>query len=118
MDISSDRKRQLKAEYRLMKPDMGVLAVICRGNSRHYVEASSDVRSRISRIELQLSTGMHPNKQLQRDWQAMGQGSFEIKVLEKLEYSRNESKTDYGEDLSVLKSIWAERLIQQGIEIY
>ena len=53
-----------------------------------------------------------------RDWQALGQVSFEMKVLEVLTYDKDESKTDYGDDLAILRSIWIERLVQQGIELY
>lgn len=41
-----------------------------------------------------------------------------MKVLEALTYDKDESKTDYEDDLAVLRSIWIERLAQQGIELY
>ena len=118
MDMSSERKRQLKEEYRLLKPDMGVFAVMCRNNSKYHIEASKDLTSRTNRTVFQLNAGVHPNRELQRDWQAMGQISFDIKVLEVLKYDKDESKTDYQDDLAILRSIWAEKLTQQGFELY
>lgn len=48
----------------------------------------------------------------------MGQLSFDIKVLETLKYDKDESKTDYEDDLAILRSAWAEKLTQQGFELY
>lgn len=48
----------------------------------------------------------------------MGQLSFDIKVLETLKYGKDESKTDYEDDLAILRSAWAEKLTQQGFELY
>lgn len=64
MDICGERKRKLKEQYRLMKPDMGVFVVICGGNSRHYVEASSDLRGGMNRTVFQLNAGLRPNREL------------------------------------------------------
>jgi len=38
-----------------------------------------------------------------RDWQALGQVSLEMKVLEALTYDKDESKTDYRDDLAILR---------------
>jgi len=38
--------------------------------------------------------------------------------LEKLEYDKDETKTDYSEELALLKMIWEEKLLQRGVELY
>ncbi|NLJ72434.1 MAG: hypothetical protein GX333_05430 [Syntrophomonadaceae bacterium] len=57
-------------------------------------------------------------KELQRDWQELGAQQFEVKILEILEYDEDESKTDYSEELELLKMIWVEKLIKEDIELY
>ena len=39
-------------------------------------------------------------------------------VLEKLKYDKDESKTDYSEELAILKMVWEEKLLQKGMEFY
>lgn len=52
------------------------------------------------------------------DWKEYGESSFTIKILEKLEYDEDESKTDYSEELEILKMVWKEKLLNEGIEFY
>ena len=41
-----------------------------------------------------------PSGTLQQDWKTYGKDNFAIEVLDTLEYSKDESKTDYSEDLA------------------
>ncbi|HHU33300.1 MAG TPA: GIY-YIG nuclease family protein, partial [Clostridia bacterium] len=54
----------------------------------------------------------------QKAWQEMGEKSFTIEVLEELEYEKDESKTDYSDDLALLEMVWQEKLAEQGLEPY
>ncbi|PKM94265.1 MAG: hypothetical protein CVU84_12470 [Firmicutes bacterium HGW-Firmicutes-1] len=118
MKLSSDKKKELQEKYKQMKFDMGLFAIINKSNSKHYLETSQDVKALINRREFTLKMGMHPNKELQKDWQQIGQDGFEIKILEQLEYDEDDSKTDYSDELELLKMIWIERLIKENIEMY
>jgi hypothetical protein len=64
----------------------------------------------MNRYRFQLGVGSHPNRALQDEWNEQGEGSFEFAVLERLEYDRDESKTDYSEELEMLHLIWTEKL--------
>jgi SMC interacting uncharacterized protein involved in chromosome segregation len=118
MKISTERKKQLQAQYKQMKPDMGIFAVINKVNSRHYLEAVKNLKGKINRTEFQLKAGSHSNKELQKDWQQLGQEEFEIIVLEFLEYDEDESRTDYSDDLELLNMDWIDKLTEQGIQFY
>ena len=48
-------------------------------------------------------------KDCKEDWLKLGCDGFEINILEKLEYDDDESKTDYTEELELLKMIWVEQ---------
>lgn len=119
MKISSERKKELREQYKLMKPDMGIFAVICKTNSKHYLETTQNLKGAMNSTKFKLNAGMHPKRDLQKDWSEFGSDEFEIKVIEEIEYDdENESKVDYEDDLALLKMIWVERLTGEGIELY
>jgi hypothetical protein len=113
-----DRKKELKEQYKQMKPDMGVLIVKSNFNNKCYIEAAKNIKAAINRINFTLELGSHVNKELQREWKEHGKDNFTIEILEKLEYEKDESKTDYSEDLKLLKLIWEERLSEEGMQFY
>jgi len=39
-------------------------------------------------------------------------------VLENLKYDKDKEKTDYTEELDILKMFWEEKLREQGAEFY
>lgn len=104
------RKRQLKEQYKQMKPDMGVFVLRNTKNNKCFLEASTDMKSMDNRIRFQLKIGMFPNKPLQQDWKAQNGQEFIFEVIDKLAYSKDESKTDYKDDIKTLKAIWMEKL--------
>jgi len=113
-----DRKKELKEQYRQMKPDMGILIIRSKVNNKCYIEGTQDLKSRINRYKFQLGFGSHPSQELQKDWKESGESNFIMEVLENLEYDKDESKTDYMEDLTLLQMIWEEKLTKQGWEFY
>ncbi|MBN2072902.1 MAG: GIY-YIG nuclease family protein [Actinobacteria bacterium] len=113
-----DRKKELKEKYRLMKPDMGVFMICLGSGNRCYIEAAKDLKSKMNRARFQLDFGSFPNKELQKDWKEQGGENFNLKILEKLEYDKDESRTDYSEDLEILKMIWDQKLLKEGMELY
>jgi adenine C2-methylase RlmN of 23S rRNA A2503 and tRNA A37 len=118
MKMSSERKRELQAQYKQMKPDMGILAVINKSNDRYLLEVAPNLKAKLNSITFQLKNGSHVNRQLQKDWDTLGEEGFEIVILEQLDYDEDESKTDYKDDLQLLKMIWIDKLTEQGIQFY
>lgn len=118
MKISSERKKELLTQYKQMKPDMGVLAVINKNDNRYWLEIAPNLKGKINSVAFQLKNGSHVNRKLQKDWNDLGEEVFQIIVLEQLEYEEDESKTDYREELELLKMIWIDRLTQQGVQFY
>ena len=47
-----------------------------------------------------------------------GPDNFVIEILENLEYDKDESKTDYSEELEVLQMIWEEKLSRENMLFY
>lgn len=118
MRLSDERKKELQEQYKQMKPDMGIFAVINKSNGKYFLEATPNLKGKINSVTFQLKSGGHPNKELQKDWQKLGPDNFEVKVLERLEYDEDESKRDYRDELELLKLIWVEKLTKENIELY
>lgn len=97
---------------------MGIIAVVNQSNSKTFFDIAVNLKGRINRIDFQLKSGGHPNRELQKDYRELGRDRFLIKVLEQLECDENESKTDYHDDLELLKMEWIDKLTRQGIQLY
>jgi hypothetical protein len=113
-----DRKKELKEEYRQMKSDMGVFMISSKTNNMCYIEGTQDLKSRMNRYKFQLEHGSHPCRELQKDWNQFGAGNFTIEILENLKYDKDESKTDYTEELAIMQMIWEEKMAKEGLQFY
>ena len=113
-----DRRRELKRQYKMTRPDMGLFIVRCNNNSKVLVQATPDLRTVQTGILIRLGSNMHPNRELQKEWNEFGEQAFSMEVLETLAYDEDASKTDYKEDLKLLQSMWEEELIKEGKQLY
>lgn len=113
-----DRKKELKEMYKNMKPDMGVFIIKSNFSNKCSIEGTQDLKGTINSTKFKLNFGNHPNRELQKEWKEYGESSFTIEILENLKYDKDETKTDYSEDLDILRLIWEERLLQKDMEFY
>ena len=113
-----DRKKELKEQYKQMKTEMGIMLVQNKINNKYILVTTQNLKGMINRIRFQLKSGGHPNKELQKDWNELGEDDFEIKILEILEYDKDELKTDYSEELNIMEIMWAEKLSEKNMEAY
>jgi hypothetical protein len=113
-----DRKKELKQQYKLMKPEMGIFIIRCNDEKKCYIQAAPDLRGVMNGALARLGGRMHPCQELQRDWTAKGPKAFTMEILECLAYDKDESKTDYTDELTILQMIWEEKLKKEGYEFY
>lgn len=113
-----DRKKELKELYKQTKPQMGIFIVRSKLSNRCYIQATQDLRGVMNGAKARLGGGMHPYLELQKEWSEFGADSFSFEILETLEYDKDESKTDYTEELALLQMIWEENLAKDGMEFY
>ncbi len=113
-----DRKKELKEEYRQMKSDMGLVIIRSNFDKKYYIESSRNLNATINGSRFKLNAGNHLYQELQKEWNKHGESSFTIEVLERLEYDKDELKTDYKEDLKALQEIWIEKLTEEGLIMY
>lgn len=113
-----DRKKELKLQYKQTKPDMGIFIIRSKANNKCYIQGTQDLRGTINGAKVRLGNNMHPNKELQKEWNELGEGNFTIEILEHLKYDKDETKTDYTEELALLQMIWEEKLAAEHLEFY
>ena len=63
----------------------------------------------LNRHKFLLTTGSHPNKVLQKDWNEYGSDKFIFEILEVVEV-KEEPNFNLGEELELLEEIWLEKL--------
>ncbi|HHV64226.1 MAG TPA: GIY-YIG nuclease family protein [Peptococcaceae bacterium] len=113
-----DRKKELKELYKQMKPPMGVYVIRSNFSKKCFLEATNNLKGRLNSTKVKLENNFHPNRELQKDWNEHGEGSFTFEILEELEYAKDDSKTDYSDDLALLHMEWEEKMAAAGYEFY
>ena len=99
-------KKELKDQYKQMKPDMGIFMFKCVTSGKVYLGKSQNIKANINSIMFQLNIGQYyRNANLQSDWKNYGESNFEISILELLKYDKDEAKTDYSDDLKILRDL-------------
>lgn len=116
-DDSKAHRRELIREYKRTPKEMGVYAIRNKTNGKCFIGANRDLRARINRHIMCLKTGSETIRELQADWNALGEDAFEFEVLDLLEPS-DKPGYDPGEDLEVLESLWLEKLMPWGEQGY
>lgn len=112
------RKKELTEQYKQMKKPMGIFIIRTKLNNKCYVQTTQDLKGVMNGALARLDGGFHPNKELQMEWNEFGRDSFTVEILEELEYDKDEAKTDYTEELSVLMMIWEDKLAKEGLVLY
>ncbi|EMS69331.1 GIY-YIG nuclease family protein [Ruminiclostridium cellobioparum] len=113
------RKKELQQQYMQAKHPMGVFIIRSKVNNKCYIQSTPDLRGVMNGAYVRLDGGRHPNKELQKEWNEFGAGSFEIEILEQLQYDeKDEEKSDYSEELTLLQMIWEEKLAGRNMEFY
>lgn len=95
--------------YKETPRPIGVYRIRNTGNGRSYVGRSVDLPSILNRERAQLRLGVHPLKDLQRDWDAIGPEGFVFEILDTLKLP-DTPDYDPKEDLRTLEAMWLEQL--------
>ncbi|MFA5819949.1 MAG: GIY-YIG nuclease family protein [Bacteroidales bacterium] len=116
--MDKSRKKELIEQYKRTKPQMGIFIIRSKANNKCYLQTTQDLRGVMNGAIVRLAAGIHPYRELQKEWKDFGSENFTIEILDNLEYDKDELKTDYKEDLVLLEMIWEEKLAKEDIEFY
>ncbi|MBU1151335.1 GIY-YIG nuclease family protein [Patescibacteria group bacterium] len=99
--------KELKEDYKSMKPEMGVFQIRNISNGKVFVANGLNMGAKWNRYTTQLKFGIHFNKELQKDWNEKGEANFVFEVLSVLKYSDKEGG-DYQAELETLQDMVVE----------
>jgi hypothetical protein len=111
-----DRK-ELTKKYKQTAQPMGVYQIRNVVTGKAFVGSSVNLPGILNRNRFQLQNGLHPNRQLQRDFLAAGAGGFAFEILDTLA-PREEGRGDCAEELKELEALWLEKLRAAGAAGY
>ncbi len=98
-----------KKEYKQAKRPMGVYRIRNRRDGKSYVGFATDIQARLNRHKAELRFGSHRNRELQEEWNAQGESSFQFEVLDELA-PKEDSEGSRVDELRVLAAMWIARL--------
>jgi len=114
-----DRKKELKEQYKQMKPHMGVFIIRSESDRCCCIEAARDLKGVMNGTVAKLKGDGHlRNRRLQVAWNEKGAEGFVIEILESMEYHSDDPQYDYSDDLALLKMMWEDRFREEGWEFY
>lgn len=117
----SDKKKMIEA-YKVMQHPMGVffigLETLPTEEPKVLIQAAPNLKAAINGNQVKLRGGFHPYRELLADWKVFGEAAFEIKILEELEYDEDVPDKDYKDELEILKELWIDKFLENGIRQY
>ena len=103
-----NKKEKIK-QYKQTIPLMGIYQIKNKKNGKIYIGSANDLHGIINRYKFQLKNGSHFNKELQKDYNELGEKSFTFEILDFLT-PKEDVNYDYTEDLKILEKMWLEKL--------
>ena len=110
-------KKELKAEYNLIKPKIGVFQIRNIVNGKIYVEGSVNLDKIWNRHKGELKFNGHRNVTLQKDWNEFGEDNFLFEILSEIKEDETR-KIDYTKESKQLAKMFIEELKPFGEKGY
>jgi hypothetical protein len=106
--MDSNRRKQLKEAYKNSKTPMGVYEIRNTKTGKRYIGITQNLTGTMNGNLFKLDCGAFKDRELQEEWKTYGKNDFEQTILTELDYEEDETKTDYTEDLMVLRELSTE----------
>ncbi len=105
--MDKNRRKELVNEYINTKTEMGVYTFECKATGKHYIGTTQNTKATLNGSKFRLGAGNHKIQNLQSDWKQYGEDNFDVRVLDVLEYDKDdEMKDDYSVELEILLEKW------------
>jgi hypothetical protein len=102
-------KKEIKREYKQRAPDMGIFQIRNLENGKIFLGRAMDLNGKLNSEKFQLKNNMHMNRDLQRDFNELGEIQFVFEILDRLR-PRGSPDHDPGRELKELEDLWLEKL--------
>jgi hypothetical protein len=108
-EIAMPKRTDIKREYKQTPRRAGIYQIKNTVNGKVFLGSSTNLHGPLNRDKFMLSTGMHKNEQLQKDWNEYGPGAFSFDILEVVE-QKDDPNFSLEDELALLEQIWIEKL--------
>ena len=102
-------KKELKKQYKQASRPMGVYQIKNKKNGKIYIGCTKNLMGKINSHKFQLKNGLHINKEMQKDFDEIGEEGFSFDILDELK-PKEDLNYDYTEELKTLEEMWIEKL--------
>jgi hypothetical protein len=103
-------KQELKEEYKKIIHPKGVFKIINKKNGKIFVGSSPNLDSKWDSQKFQLNMNSHPNKELQKDWNELGENNFDYEIIDTLDLKDFDSTKNYTDKINELLEMYLEEL--------
>ena len=111
-------KKEVKDSYKGMKFQIGVFQIRNTVNNKIYIESSTHLIAIWNRHKFQLNSGLHPNKNLQKEWTEFGQEIFIYEILSEIKQDETKTIDHYRKEAKQFEAIFIEDLQPFGDKGY
>ena len=101
--------KQMKKNYQQTPRAIGVFLIRNNLNDKVFLAAGIDLNGLINRHKFQLTNGSHTNKQLQADWNELGDNNFAFEIVDELS-PQTDAEVDLRAEVEFLEKLWLEKL--------
>lgn len=102
-------KKELINKYKQTIQPMGIYQIKNLKNGKIFLGSAKDLRGKINSNKFQLKHGSHINKEIQKDFNEIGEEGFSFEIVDYLD-PKEDLKYDYTEELKILEEMWLEKL--------
>ena len=101
-------KKELKRKYLQTPPEMGIYQIRNLVNNKVFVCSGLNLKGKSNSYKFQLSSGLHYNSDLQKEYNEYGEENFVFEVLDTLE-PKEDPNYKYDDDLKTLLELWIDK---------
>ena len=109
--------KELKEEYKLIKPKIGVFQIKNIVNNKIFIDCSVNLDKIWNRHRGELNFGGHRNEVLQKEWNEFGERNFKYEILSEIKQNEDQN-IDYAREARQLAKMFIEELKPHGDKGY
>ena len=102
-------KKEIIKKYKQTIQAMGIYQIKNKINDKLYIGSTKNLPGKINSYKFQLKNGLHPNKEMQKEFNEIGEEGFSFDILDYLK-PKEDLNYDYTEELKILEAMWIEKL--------
>lgn len=117
----TNRRKELQRQYAQTSIPKGVYRILNKESGKMLIAASPNLQGSLNRERFMLQFASHTSKDLQHDWNRLGEDAFAFEVLEELKPLENGALRTPKEEKELLTSMekrWTEQLVPNSEALY